>query len=77
MKRDRKQLELLNIVHRCRHCKRELRNRKSIKRKAGIVCYRREVAKTRTKPSSTTKSSTPDPFLEGLRLMAARENLHG
>lgn len=53
----RKQYELNGAVHRCRHCKRELKSRASIARGAGLKCHNKERQR-----------------LEGLRMLAAREN---
>jgi hypothetical protein len=38
-----RQLELRNTIHRCKWCRRELTNPKSIERGAGRECYKIEV----------------------------------
>jgi hypothetical protein len=62
--KDRRQMELPSMTHRCHRCGRELRNRKSIKRKLGPKCYAK-------KKDSKKKA---DDYYEGLRGLAAYEN---
>lgn len=52
-----KQYEINGIVHRCRYCKRGLKNKVSIARGAGLKCHNKERQR-----------------LDGLRILAAREN---